>query len=157
MPITPDVATVFKSLNITSGADLEEYCMKDPDKEAITKSHGEGLASLYKKALGSISCEMINGLIPGDLDTEDRLHAARFNLYLVGMISVDGRKTRMADYLGAADMFPGQVVEVATMLWEHSGLHEVTQRAGLHDDSISDEEYATNLLALLEAEEAYPE
>ena len=151
------IPTMFKALKIDSGHALEQYCMTDPNKEIVTKYHGEGLASLYQKALGSISGQMVKDTSPGRLDVEDRLAAARFNLYLVGLITVDGGKIGLADFLRAADNAPAEIVELATELWEKSGLHEVTQRAGVMDDSVSEEEYRKNLLDLLEAGEAYPE
>ncbi len=155
--MTTTIPTMFKALNINTGADLERYCLADPNKEFVTKYHGEGLASLFQKALGSISGQMVKDTVPGMLDAEDRLAAARFNLYLVGLITVDGGKIGLADFLRAADSAPDQIVELATELWEKSGLHEVTQRAGVMDDAVSEEEYRKNLLELLEAGEAYPE
>lgn len=149
--------TLFKRLNIETGADLERYCMEDPNKETVTKYHGEGLAALYQKALGSVSGSMIRDTIPGSLDNEDRLCAAKFNLYLVGLCSVDGCKIGLADFLRAADADPDEIVQIATELWVNSGLMAVTQKAGVNDDSVSEEEYSKNLLELFEAGEAYPE
>jgi hypothetical protein len=151
------IPTMFKALDIECGADLERYCMTDPNKKTITKYHGEGIASLYQKALGSISGQMVKETIPGMLDVEDRLVAARFNLYLVGLITVDGGKIGLADFLRAADSAPAEILALGTELWEKSGLHEVTQRAGVMDGSVSEEDYRKNLLELLEAGEAYPE
>ncbi len=131
--------------------------MTDPDKEATTEKYGEGLASLYQRALGSISCEMIKDTIPGKLDTEERLVAAKFNLYLVGLCTIDGVKIGLADFLRAADADPDEVISIATQLWMKSGLHEVTRRAGVNDDSVSEEEYKKNLLELLEEEGTYPQ
>ncbi len=148
--------TMFKALDIECGADLERYCMADPNKEFVTKYHGEGLASLFQKALGSISGQMVKDT-NGMLDVEDRLAAARFDLYLVGLVTVDGVKTGLADLLRAADADPDEIVQLATELWVQSGLHEVTQKAGVNDDSVNEEEYSKNLLELLEAGEAYPE
>jgi len=136
---------MFKALNIETGADLERYCMTDPNKEFVTKYHGEGLASLYQKALGSISGQMIKDTDLGMLDQEDRLMAAKFNLYLVGLLTVDGVKTGLADFLRAADNAPDQIVELATELWTKSGLHEATVNAGCMDDSVSEEEYSRRL------------
>ena len=155
--MTVTIPTMFKALDIETGADLERYCMTDPNKEFVTKYHGEGLAALYQKALGSISGSMIRDTIPGSLDSEDRLNAARFNIYLVGLVTVDGVKTGLADLLRAADTDPDEFIQIATELWVQSGLMEVTQKAGVNDDSVSEEEYSKNLLELLEAGEAYPE
>ena len=143
--MTVTIPTMFKALDIESGADLERYCMTDPNKEFVTEYHGEGLASLYQKALGSISGQMVKDTIPGMLDQEDRLVAAKFNLYLVGLCTIDGVKIGLADFLRAADADPDEIVQLATELWVNSGLHEATINAGCMDDSVDEEEYSRRL------------
>ncbi|QNI58947.1 hypothetical protein SynBIOSU31_02081 [Synechococcus sp. BIOS-U3-1] len=145
MTSTTPTRSLFELNGITSGMALQEYCMTKPHQEVAESVYGEGLDSLFQKAISSMAADMINEVQIGSMSRAEIMDACRFNLYLVGLTKVDGCKIGIADLLVAADNAPRRVNELGLQLYIDSGIAEAAEACGVDDDNVSHEEYSRRM------------